>query len=41
MALTMEDMHWYAVGRYHLDGTVPMDTVLAILSVTNHEDRDV
>lgn len=31
MALTMEDMHWYAVGRYHLDGTVPMDTVLAEL----------
>lgn len=28
MALTTEDMHWYTVGRYHLDGTVPMDTVI-------------
>ncbi|MCV7283730.1 hypothetical protein H7J87_00070 [Mycolicibacterium wolinskyi] len=28
MALTMEDMHWYTVGRYHLDGTVPMDAVI-------------
>ncbi|MEB3023436.1 MULTISPECIES: hypothetical protein [Mycolicibacter] len=31
MALTTEDMHWYAVGRYHLDGTAPMDTVIAEL----------
>ncbi|CAN3132134.1 hypothetical protein ACNUDN_29895 [Mycobacterium sp. smrl_JER01] len=28
MALTAEDMHWYAVGRYHLDGAVPMDIVI-------------
>ncbi|QFS94640.1 hypothetical protein FIV07_28095 (plasmid) [Mycobacterium sp. THAF192] len=28
MALTMEDMHWYTVGRYHLDGTAAMDTVI-------------
>lgn len=28
MALTMEDMHWYIAGRYHLDGTVPMATVI-------------
>ena len=31
MALTMDDMHWYAVGRYHLDGTVPMHAVIAEL----------
>jgi hypothetical protein len=31
MALTSDDMHWYAVGRYHLDGTVPMDTVVSEL----------
>lgn len=28
MALAMEDMHWYAVGRYRLDGTAAMDTVI-------------
>lgn len=32
MAPTMGDRHWYAVGRYQLDGTVPMDTVLAELA---------
>lgn len=28
MAPTNEDMHWYAVGCYHLDGTVSMDILL-------------
>lgn len=36
MALTMEDMHWYAVGRYHLDGTVPMDVVIEELEPVGH-----
>lgn len=31
MNLTIGDMNWYTVGRYHLDGTVPIDAVVAEL----------
>lgn len=36
MALTIEDMHWYAVGRYHLDGTIPLDSVIEELEPVGH-----